>query len=334
MRNTYRKVTPAPLRALIGRAVSRSVMLYRDSAGVRATWKNLAPVALSKGLRLGAARPSVTAVFVGRNDDYVADNEARIRAMIEWNSKLLCDEMIFVEWNPLLDRPLLSTALAKDYPHLRAYVVHPDIHARLCDHPRMPVLEEFGKNVGIRRAASEYVCVTNCYIFWDRNVARMGRVLDRNLVFRTRRVELRWDGRVPTQDYLRDPANRIEYRLGWRQELDYGCGDFVLAHRDLWLRAGGYDESLRNQRLYCDGRGLGQLLAHGGKPAHLGFHYHIFHESSSSSLNKGTDPSTLKNALGQSFDYLSDLPYQNPPSWGLADAREEAVAERVWMLKP
>ncbi|MFN2483183.1 MAG: hypothetical protein ABR554_17125 [Pyrinomonadaceae bacterium] len=325
----FRKLTPAPLRGLIGRAVSRGVMLHRDSADVRETWKNLAPVVLAKGWRLGARRPTVAAVFVGRNDDYVPDNEARIRAMIEWNSRVMCDEMIFVEWNPPADRPLLSPALARDFPHLRCYVVPPEVHARVCDHPRMVIMEELGKNVGVRRARSEYVCVTNAYIFWDGCVRRLARLLDENLIFRTRRIEWRWDGRPVTQRSLTHARNRVDFRRGWRQELDYGCGDFMLAHRELWQRAGGFDESLRATRIHADGRGLFQLVAVGGKPVHLGLHYHIFHESSST---QSAGEFTVDSRFGAAFAYRGNLPYRNPPTWGLADYSEEPVAERVWKL--
>ena len=154
------------------------------------------------------------AVFAGRNDNFVPDNEARVRAMIEWNSKVLCDEVIFVEWNPLPDRPLLSLALIRDYPNVRCYVVSPEIHEQICADPRMPVMEYFAKNVGIRRAQSEYICATNSDILWDENVKRMAWFLNERLVFRTRRKELRWEGSPPTQEYLRDPGKIIEYRFG------------------------------------------------------------------------------------------------------------------------
>ncbi len=326
---TLRRIMPASLRMALGKAVSKSVMLYRDSVDVRHTVSNVAPSVLRNTLKLRFKRPTVGAVFVGRNDDYVADNEARIRAMIEWNTKVLCDEMIFVEWNPLPDKPLLSLSLTRDYPQLRAYVVPPEIHSEVCSHPRMVVMEEFGKNVGLRRAHSEYICVTNSYILWDRNVRRMLRALNKRLVFRTRRIELKWDGQALTQEYLRDSLNRGEFRRGWKQELSFGCGDFLLAHRDLWNRARGYDESLRNVRIHADGRGLLQLLALGGRPAHMGYHYHISHGSSSA----GQSAFTKDSPYGESFKYWENLPYENPATWGLGDCREEEVGERVWVLR-
>lgn len=319
-----RKVMPAGIRRLIGAAVSKSVTLYRDSASVRTTVRNAAPIVFTKALTLRFRRPTVCEVFAGRNDDFVPDNEARIRAVIEWNSKVLCNEVIFVEWNPLPDRPLLSTVLTADYPNLSCYVVPAEIHEAMCANSRMPVMEYFAKNVGIRRAKSEYICATNSDILWDRNVRETGWLLDRRSVVCTRRKELRWDGSAPSQKYLRDPRNLIEYRLGWRQDLAYGCGDFTMAHKSLWHRARGYDESMKNERISCDGRGLFQLLKVGGKQIHLGFHYHLFHQSTSSGSGNVSH--------GRIFEYWKDLPYENPASWGLGDCIEEPIGDRVWRL--
>ncbi|HXM47116.1 MAG TPA: hypothetical protein VN956_04555 [Pyrinomonadaceae bacterium] len=321
---SLRKIVPASIRKAAGRAISKSIMLYRDSVSVRNTVRNGAPVAFKKALTLRFRRPTVCAVFAGRNDDFVPDNEARIRSVIEWNSKVLCDEVIFVEWNPLPDRPLLSPALTKDYSNLRCYVVPREIHEEISVNPRMPVMEYFAKNVGIRRARSEFICATNSDILWDRNVRRMRWLLDRSLVFATRRKELRWDGSNPTQQYLRDPQNLIEYRFGWRQDLPYGSGDFTLAHKSLWHRARGYDESMKNERISCDGRGLLQLLAVGGRQVHMGFHYHLFHQTTSSGSGNVSH--------GQIFEYWKDLPYENPSDWGLGDCKEEMIADHVWKL--
>jgi len=56
------------------------------------------------------ARPSITAVVVGRNDDYMSDFAHRLRATIAWNTKYLADEVIFIEWNPPADRDLRPSA--------------------------------------------------------------------------------------------------------------------------------------------------------------------------------------------------------------------------------
>ena len=323
---SVRSVLPSRVRTVLGRAASKVVMLYRDSLSVRKTINNAAPVVFRKALAFRRTHATVGAVFAGRDDNFVPDNVERIRAVIEWNSKVLCDEVIFVEWNPLPDRPLLSPQLTRDYRNVRCYVVPREIHESICTSPRMPVMEYFAKNVAIRRAQSEYICATNSDILWDWNVRRMRRLLNERLVFCTRRKELRWDGSPPTPNYLRDSRNLIDYRFGWRQDLAYGCGDFTMAHRNLWHRARGYDESMTNERISCDGRGLMQLLELGGRQVHMGFHYHLFHPTTSSAAGNVSH--------GEIFEYWQNLPYENPSNWGLADCSEEPIAERVWKLRP
>jgi len=107
--------------------------------------------------------------------------------------------------------------------------------------------------------------------------------------------------------------------------LPYGCGDFTLAHRKLWQNARGYDESLNDLRIHCNTRGLMQLLSTGGKAVHMGFHYHLFHGTSSASSGNISH--------GQPFEYWKDFPYENPDNWGFGDCTEEPIEERVWMLK-
>ena len=147
--NSIKKLVPPTVRAGLGEALDKAKKLPKDSQSVRQTWRNLAPVLVRRSLLLKTGKPTVCAVFAGRNDDFVPDNEARIRAVIEWNSKVLSDEVIFVEWNPLADRPLLSLALTRDYPNVRCYVVPRELHDTVSTNPRMPVMEYFAKNVGM-----------------------------------------------------------------------------------------------------------------------------------------------------------------------------------------
>src|SRR5712691_9790251 len=66
-------------------------------------------------IKRNGSRPSVAAVLVGRNDDYMSDFVHRLRATIAWNAKYLVDEVVFVEWNPPADRELLSFELTRRF---------------------------------------------------------------------------------------------------------------------------------------------------------------------------------------------------------------------------
>src|SRR4051794_21638818 len=136
MPDQYRKLIPAPVRRTLGRAYSWGVKTRTDFQTVEATCRSLAPKVLKARVRLGGKRPTVAAVFAGRNDDFVPDNEERIRAVIEWNTKVLCDEVIFVEWNPLPQPPIFSTTLVKDYPTLKAFVIPPQVHTEVSENSK------------------------------------------------------------------------------------------------------------------------------------------------------------------------------------------------------
>jgi hypothetical protein len=275
---------------------------------------------------------TVCMVLAGRNDDYVPDNQNRLIETIAWNCKVLCDEVIFVEWNSPDGRPFLSLELAQRFTNLRAYVVEPVIHVAINENPRIPFMEYFAKNVGIRRAKSNYICCTNTDTPWDTDIKVFRRLLHPSLVFRTRRQDFEWDGSPLTIAALRDHRtwrvpywSKLEEKAFYKtQDPLYASGDFILAHRDLWSRATGYDESVRDRNFNCDGRGLQQLLKIGGKLVHRGTSYHMYHKNSS--VVFGGD------ARGAAFDWRKGLPYKNPVNWGLRDYVENKIAERVWVL--
>src|SRR5258708_2038227 len=102
-------------------------------------------------------RPSLHAVVVGRNHVYLSNFALRFEATIAWNIKYLATEVVFVEWNPPADRELLSIRLAQLFTSLRAYVVHREIHQAICENPRIQLLEYHAKNVGIRRANTDWI---------------------------------------------------------------------------------------------------------------------------------------------------------------------------------
>jgi hypothetical protein len=102
-----------------------------------------------------------------------------------------------------------------------------------------------------------------------------------------------------------------------------GPGDFILASRELWEKAQGYDESLQRHRLGCDGRGVQQMRALGAAVRHVGAVFHMDHPTSS--LN------AIRSWQGEVAS-LEGIPYSNPADWGLQGAVETPVAERVWRL--
>ena len=275
-------------------------------------------------LRFGVtpSKPSLTLVMVGRNDDYMPDFAQRVRIAIEWNLRHLVEEVIFVEWNPPEGRPFLSIELVQDFPGVRGYVVPSEIHTEIAQNPSLQLMEYHAKNVGIRRAKTDWVIAGNADVAMAPDMIlaiRQSQIKD-GLAFTAERMDIEWEiGRMR--------------RLGWRDCVrfkrrvectTYGTGDFLMASRKAWDQARGYDESLVRHRIGCDRRCAAQLEAHGYTLRRLG---HILHMAHPTSCTEGVRPhhGELANIEG--------LPYRNEETWGLSDCREVEVAEKVWRLE-
>ena len=268
------------------------------------------------------SRPKVTAVVVGRNDDYMPDFAERLQATIGWNSRYLAQETIFVEWNPPPDRELLSPGLAKRFDSLRAYVVPPEIHLELCENSSVPLLEFHAKNVGIRRANSEWVVATNADAAFGPDAIRriMETELSETQVWSAERIDIPWREGRATDLGLIDT-------LRYRRKIPYhplGTGEFAFASKRLWERAGGYDESLVRHRIGVDKRGVAQMIAHGAHSERAGIVFHLAHPSSCTE--------SVQEHHGE-WATLEGVPYENDANWGLADREETELTERVWLLK-
>jgi hypothetical protein len=265
---------------------------------------------------------SISAVVVGRNDDYQPDFAARLHATIDWNVRHLVDEVVFVEWNPPADRELLSIELTKDFPCLRAYVVPREIHDEVCENPNVLLLEFHAKNVGIRRTSTPWIVTTNGDAAFGLDTiyrVRTSRVSD-NDAWTAQRIDINWPGGREVTF-----ANCLRYRrvIPFTR---WGAGEFHMASKELWERIRGYDETKRAHRWGCDVRGTAQMIHYGADLRRAGVVLHLAHPSSC------TEDDERKPHHGD--DATQDnLPYHNPENWGMSDCREIQVAERVWRLE-
>jgi hypothetical protein len=274
--------------------------------------------------RFEVVRPSIAAVTVGRNDDYMPDFYQRLQSTIEWNTRQLSlKEYIFVEWNPPAGRKLLSFDLVKQFNHVRAYVVPPEAHYALSKNPNISLMEYHAKNVGIYRATSDWIIATNAdAAFGLDTVFSTLYVWPRpDVIMTAQRVEIDWRGpghmNIKYSDCLRYK------KLGTYIQL--GSGEFLLASKELWRAARGYDESLVKHRLGCDYRGVAQMLALGAVIYKAGVVLHFTHPTSFSEQ--------IQPHHGEQAQWICGLPYKNSEDWGMGNAREVQLAERVWRLE-
>jgi hypothetical protein len=268
------------------------------------------------------SRPSIAAVVVGRNDDYMSDFAERLYATLEWNIRYLVNEVVFVEWNPPGDRELLAYGLAKHFKCLRAYVVPAEVHQRICENENVKLLEYHAKNVGVRRAEATWIMSTNAdaAVGLDTVSTLLGGNLDPAVIWTAERFDIPWREDRQKKIGLFDS-------LRFRRLIPYealGTGEFVLASRELWHRTRGYDEAMVRHRIGCDVRGTSQMVAHGAQIAFSGSVLHLTHPSSctESVLPHHGEAATIEG-----------IPYHNPSTRGLGDSREIQLADRVWRLE-
>jgi len=273
-------------------------------------------------IRADNHRPQLAAVTVGRNDDYMTDFRERLLATVAWNTKYLVNEFIFVEWNPPADRELLSLELAQKFPCLRAYVVPREIHQRVCRNGNINLLEYHAKNVGIRRAQSPWILSTNAdaAVGLDSVSLLLNTQLNEEVLWTAERWDIPWRENDQTEIGL---LGSLRYRRV-NPYVKLGTGEFCLASRELWHRARGFDEQLVKHRFGCDIRGTAQMVALGGSIRRVGSVLHLTHPTS---CTEGIQPHHGETATPEG------VPYHNADDWGLGNAKEIEIAERVWRLE-
>ena len=265
---------------------------------------------------------SIALVVVGRNDDYMPDFAERLRLVLEWNTRKCISEPIFIEWNPPIDRPLLAHQLVNLFPTLKVFVVPYRLHVKVCTSKNLPLMEYHAKNVGIRRAESDWVIATNADIAFSPNTLLSLANLKNNyqLALTAERVDIAWQEWRSHQIGIHDC---LSYRKIIPSSL-YGTGDFLLASRHLWSKTRGYDENLLSHRIGCDVRGAAQMLYHGAKLESIGQVMHLSHPTS---CTEGP----LRPHHGERAT-MDNLPYLNNDSWGFGDCKQIQIGERIWQL--
>lgn len=150
-------------------------------------------------------QPYLSAVLVGRNDNYGGDFRTRLQRSVsnlaqQLERQAIRSEIIFVNYNPLPDGPPIETFI--EWPRstqtvgLRLITVSNAIHRELvADGQRkdVPVLEYMGKNAGIRRAKGEFILSMNPDIIVTEAMVKQFRHLKMGRYYRADRIDFEGD---------------------------------------------------------------------------------------------------------------------------------------------
>ena len=265
----------------------------------------------------------ISIIVVGRNDNYGGDFKKRLQTILNWNLKHLRNpELIYIEWNQIKEQPTDCEWIVKKYANAKCYIVPNEIHNLVCKNSKLPVMEYFGKNLGIRKATSNWILMANADVFMGNDVIKNIRNLNPDTVYGTHYVSIKWDEKSITDEHQKNKKN-IVTAFSATKNLGSVVGNFILTHKKNWLKATGYDENLKNVRAGVDTNGLNQLLYLGLKPMVLGHHYHLDHPES---IIHGSN-----ETHGQ--HHFKNIPYKNPDGWGFENYPLKQISERIWELQ-
>ena len=265
----------------------------------------------------------ISIIVVGRNDNYGGDFSLRLKTTLDWNLKQLPNaELIYVEWNKIENKESDCIWIEKRYKNAKCYIVNNEIHTSINQNPKMPVMEYFAKNLGMRKATKDWILMINADCFVSYEVTKNMKRLNDNYVYGTNYISIKWDEK-PIEDYHLKSKNNIVASFAAPKNISAGVGNFVLTHRTNWIKATGYDERLTTVRAGVDANGLYQLLNLGLKPMVLGSHYHLDHPES---IIHGSN-ATHGN---HQFD---NIPYKNKENWGFNNYPLKQISERIWQLE-
>ena len=267
----------------------------------------------------------LTYIVVGKNDNYAGHFDERLLLTLKYNSKKFQEynipyEIIFVEWNPLEDRPLLSHKLVKELENIKCYVVGKDIHDQIAgEYTYMTFMEFFAKNAAIRRANGDAIICTNADVFFGDSIfqAVQNGVKD-NVIYRAERHDVKIENinGLSEKDFW--AAKYRTHQLGDIAPYTDASGDFTMATKKVYTALTGFDEQQRFAKIHKDSRILfSALLA----PESFTFEkigniYHIDHGTSVPDTGLGAE---YREANGPyEWKYLHYLPYINHRDWGLS----------------
>lgn len=317
----------------------------------------MSPLGATPRRKVPSSVPFLSIVLTGRNDEYGVDFRARFLRTLAFNTRELAArgipyEIVFVEWAPDPQRPLLVDAVLTAIPALRdgrtfrGIVVDRAYHDALSLNPRLEYLEFVAKNVGIRRAIGEYVLTTNCDVLFGRTVLDVlqQRRLEPRVLYRAVRydVKIAVDASLVDWEMLEDPRN-LEHppRTLTPPFMGGGTGDFLLLDRASLHALGGFNEVYRVARVGVDHNFLVKVLSDGMTIRDIGGPvYHLNHLGSyriTRHIYKGREHTA---PYGDIRWHSRGVIYMNPPTWGLANApavqqgAEKSVLRFSWDAVP
>jgi len=224
-----------------------------------------------------------TAVIVSRNDNYGGNLIERSTYCIQ-SSIDTYDEVIYVDWNSPTQSLLWEIQNnIKFKGNLKHIVIPPDIAKQLTNYdPHAQVCNEaLGRNIGLRRATGDWIVSTNIDIIAPRkqDIENTIKSLDENIFYTISRREvelstikefhngeLKYNQYGALREFLINNSEERHFNETTVTGDDYSiincCGDYQIAHRNIWNTIRGMEEDLIYS-LYTDTNVQKKAVMHG-----------------------------------------------------------------------
>lgn len=207
----------------------------------------------------------ISAVIVSRNDNY--GGHLNERATYAINSAIdSFDEVFYIDWNS--EDGSMLYEIEHDLQlkgNLKHIVIPPAAASQLTDHDpeAQKCCEVLARNIGIRRATGDYIVSTNIDIIQPKreDILKVIDEIGNNKFMTISRREVEWDyikefqgGEYNFTNWsaFRDDAYKTSVPRNVEEKttpndgysLINCCGDFQLAHKDIWNEIRGFEEAL------------------------------------------------------------------------------------------
>jgi len=277
----------------------------------------------------------LTAVIVGRNDNYGGDLVKRAAFCFEQLLAYTVDEIIYVDWNTingvsLLDKVKSSCIGIISCDKIKEYRVTPDIIAQYLPHCKdISIVETVARNVGIQRASEDsWVLSTNVDILLDQNIKHILPYLSKRCMYTARRRDvpkdyyLKYDNGIDLFHDLHAVYNKFPAKPHADQHCDSGdiwslavcCGDFQLAHKSHWNNIRGFEEEMVG-RCYADTNLMKKSYMVGEiNCLEIDNFFHLNHDNSKITLPGEYLP--INDRLKYTVNFQKST---NPVTWGMSD---------------
>lgn len=262
----------------------------------------------------------ISYIVPSKNDNYDPQNLDKLILTINTNVQQLLTlgldvETILIDWCSI--EPFYTLEKFKNEIKVPLKVVCVDKSLLVADglNPER-YYEYFAKNVGIQQASHKYVLIENSDILNDEDLAKsIKTVVDENKSGFYFRPSLRVNVWYPNIDEY------THYNtINDRPHGDLNPGDFMLATKEDWLKAQGYDETNQGHRglkrqTNMDVEMLAQFVKLGIDVSFLeGYYRHMDHDRNNLNAEQQFGESAFTRNLGG---------YTNRETWGFTNATVE-----------